>query len=182
MGLSLWNGLNMTAMNNKVFGKVAATELGKYLTTYGSALTIVLVPVVIAVCGITYLVCRTLAQSSNETVQKLVVFNFAIRAVLATFLQLSIMAFTGFYKHKSAQEQFVGISGFLQVLSCLVAIICFGAYLFAMKADKEILEGKFMRTYFGTLIDGIKTNAGRDKVMSTFVFLARRALFVLALL
>lgn len=118
--LSLWNGLNMTAMNNKVFGKVAATELGKYLTTYGSALTIVLVPVVIAVCGITYLVCRTLAQSSNETVkkvvayvQKLVVFNFAIRAVLATFLQLSIMAFTGFYKHKSAQEQFVGISGFL---------------------------------------------------------------------
>lgn len=45
-----------------------------------------------------------------------------------------------------------------------------------------MLEGDFVRNYFGTLIDGIKTNAGSDKVAYTSVFLARRAFFVLALL
>lgn len=106
----------------------------------------ILIPAVIAFTGVVYLATRIVAQSSNENVkkvvaylQKTVVFNFVIRAVLATFVQLCMMAFTGFYKNKVTEAEFVGIHGAVQALSCLVAILCFGAFVFAAKTNKEML-------------------------------------------
>lgn len=187
--VSLWDGLNLSYLNAKFFSLTSTNALAKYLAQYGSAFTLILIPAVIAITGVVYLATRSLAQSSNETVkkivaliQKTVVFNFVIRAVLATFVQLSIMAFTAFYKQKVTDEAFVGIHGYAQVLSCIVAICIFGAFVFAQKSTKEMLEGEFVNTYFGTLVAGLKTNAGSDKVAYTSVFLARRAFFVLALL
>jgi hypothetical protein len=187
--VSLWNGMNLSSLNAKYFSLTSTNALSKYMATYGSAFALILIPAMIAFTGVVYLATRTIGQSSNETVkkvvayvQKTVVFRFVIRAVLATFVQLCMMAFTGFYKHKVTEAEFVGIHGAVQALSCLVAILCFGAYIFATKTTKEMLEGSFVQSYFGVIVDGIKTNAGSDKAAYTSVFLARRAFFVLALL
>lgn len=104
---SLWKGMNLSYLNQKFFSLTSTNALAKYFAQYGSAFTLILIPTIIAVTGVVYLVTRSLAQSSNESVKKVVafvkktvMFNFVIRAVLATFVQLCMMAFTGFYKHK----------------------------------------------------------------------------------
>lgn len=116
--VSLWNGMNLSSLNAKYFSLTSTNALSKYMATYGSAFTLILIPAMIAFTGVVYLATRTIGQSSNEAVkkvvayvQKTVVFRFVIRAVLATFVQLCMMAFTGFYKHKVTEAEFVGIHG-----------------------------------------------------------------------
>lgn len=132
-----------------------------------------------------YIVVKALSKVENEYVKnftealhKTVVFRFIIRAVLATFVQICIMAFAGFYKSTSI----VSLAPTLQFASCCVAMLCFAAILFAMLVPRSVVENKEFKQYFGALYDGIKTNAGRANMAYTAIFLARRALFVLALL
>lgn len=148
-------------------------------------MTLVLIPAVVVFTLFAYMVIKALVKVDNDFVNKIaealhrtIVFRFIIRAILATFVQISIMAFTGFYKSSSI----VSIVPTLQFASCAVLVLCFAALLFAMLTPRAVIESAEFKKYFGALYDGIKTNVGRAQIAYTAVFLARRALFVLALL
>lgn len=148
-------------------------------------MTLVLIPAVVVFTLFAYMVIKALVKVDNDFVNKIaealhrtIVFRFVIRAILATFVQISIMAFTGFYKSSSI----VSIVPTLQSASCAVLVLCFAALLFAMLTPRAVIESAEFKKYFGALYDGIKTNVGRAQIAYTAVFLARRALFVLALL
>lgn len=148
-------------------------------------MTLVLIPAVVVFTLFAYMVIKALVKVDNDFVNKIaealhrtIVFRFIIRAILATFVQITIMAFTGFYKSSSI----VSIVPTLQFASCAVLVLCFAALLFAMLTPRAVIESAEFKKYFGALYDGIKTNVGRAQIAYTAVFLARRALFVLALL
>jgi len=184
--MGLWNLINLNSIFQvKVFGRAPVSELAVYLNTYGSALTLVLIPAAIVFTLFAYMVIKALSKVENELVNKIaetlhraIVFRFIIRAVLATFVQISIMAFTGFYKSSSIASTMPT----LQFASCAVIVLCFATLLFTLLTPRAVIESVEFKMYFGALYDGIKTNVGRAEVAYTAIFLIRRALFVLALL
>merc|ERR1712166_1608765 len=161
----VWDLMNFNSIFQvKVFGRAPVSDIAVYLNTYGSAMTLVLIPTVIVFTLFAYMVVKALSKVENEFVNKIaealhrtIIFRFIIRAVLATFVQISIMAFTGFYKSSSITT----IVPTLQAASCSVLVLCFAAFLFAMLTPRAVIESVEFKKYFGALYDGIKTNAGR---------------------
>merc|ERR1712166_269833 len=134
------------------------------LSVLGMPMAPVLIPTVIVFTLFAHMVVKALSKVENEFVNKIaealhktIIFRFIIRAVLATFVQISIMAFTGFYKSSSITT----IVPTLQAASCSVLVLCFAAFLFAMLTPRAVIESVEFKKYFGALYDGIKTNAGR---------------------
>lgn len=149
-------------------------------------MAMVLIPAAILISVLAYFVIMSLKRCAKDNdklkmlvyyIEKTFLYRMILRTVMATFIQICIIGFAGYVTHPSGY-----MGTIMQVFGLVVGVCCFASVMFAAAAPQDLLESRGMRDSFGTLYDGIKTNAGSLKVANNSIFLARRALFVLALL
>jgi hypothetical protein len=181
----LWHISNLTKMSTTIFGTAPSSFTMKYLRDHDGGLTVVLLPVAMLVSLFCVLLIRGLKNSESpkvkscvEWMERAVLFRFMIRSVLATYLPMVVLAFAGSYAASSTSSLF----SVVQFFSCVVIALWFAAFLFALITPMETLESYNFRKTWGAIYDGLKTNAGKDKLTNVSVFMARRILFVLVLL
>jgi len=108
-----------------------------------------------------------------DKIDKALMFSMVLRTILAVYIQLCIIAFSGYYEGTA--------SGLNYLFTALVIAFCLLTFVVAVKPSPEYLQKPEVVARIGTLYDLVNTE-NWTSLAFTSVFCARRIFFVLLVL